>query len=213
MPQDAPLDAVEKEPIDSADKETPETVDTEKAPNDDDGDREPTPYEKRLRKEAEKHRREKEELAAEIAKRDDAARKKDEAKKKEEGKYQELLAERERELAAKEEENLKLRERAAVADILEAKRRTELLEKLPKKLRDKYEAWDIEQLEDVVTDFVAESKAPGSPGVDNPTPRSSGPQEWRTMTTEERTRLLKDDPTRASQLIREDGLKNRNRYR
>jgi hypothetical protein len=205
MPQDQQPDAVEKEPVDPVEKveETPPV----EADGDDDEGRTPSAYEVKLRKENEKRRKEAEALAEKLKKFEDAERKKTEDKKKEEGKYQELLAEREAEL-------LTLRERAALADILEAEKRTDLLERLPKKLREKYESVDIELLREIVTDFAAEEKkAPGSPGVDNPSPRNPTPKGWWEMTSAEQAELIERDYPTAQKLMREAGQQNRKRFR
>jgi hypothetical protein len=204
MPQEQQPDAV-VDPVDPVEKE--EVTPPVEPDGDDDEGRTPSAYEIKLRKENEKRRKEAEALAEELKKYRDDERTKAEKKKIEEGKYKELVSERDAEILA-------LRERAALADILEADVRADLLDKLPKKLREKYEAWDIAQLREIVTDFAAEEKkAPGSPGVDNPSPRNPTPKGWWEMTSAEQAELIERDYPTAQKLMREAGQQNRKRFR
>jgi colicin import membrane protein len=208
MPQEQP-DAVETKAVDpqDIDEETPAADVEGDDEGDDAADRKPTPYELKLRKENEKRRKAEEDAKAKVAAYEEKERKAAEEKLKSEGKYKELLAEKEAEL-------LHAQDKAARYDILEAGVRADLLEKLPKSKREKYADIDVDLLREIVTDFAAEEKkAPGSPGVDQPSTRNPTPKGWWEMTSAEQAEMLTRDPTGARALMRESGLQNRKRFR
>lgn len=157
---------------------------------------------KAARKDAEKKRKRLEEAEAKLREREEQERKAAEKKRKDEGKIEELLAEKERDLAA-------ALEKADRYDALQEKTRQQALGRLPKNLREKYDDADrypAEILIELVEDLAGAQRPPaGSPGTDTPNPKKSVPESWGTLTPQQQAEFLRDSPEEARKLMREYG--------
>lgn len=209
MPQENPLIGEEKEPKGSTGVDDPDAVEPQTPPDDPDDDLDDEDWKsaaKKARRDAYDARRKRDELRAEIDKREKADRDAAEQKKRDDGKLEELLRE-------KEEENALLRAKAAKADELEGRMREQLLDRLPKKLREKYEGYDVDVLADIVEDFAERATSNGSPGADTANPKGAAPKSWDDMSSQQQADYLKSNPAEARRLMREKKMRPRSGHR
>ena len=207
MPQDDPSTTEEKDRKGLTGVDDPDAVDPPTPPADPDDDLGEEDWKaaaKNARRDAYDARKKRDELRAELDKREQIDRGAAEQKKREEGKLEELLKE-------KEDENALLRAKAAKADELEQKMREQLLDRLPKKFREKYESYDVDVLADIVEDFAERPASNGSPGADTANPKGAKPEKWEDMNEQQRAQYLKEHPEDARKLMRQQRMRPRNR--
>lgn len=159
---------------------------------------------KLLRKENKKRRDKNDEYETQETERKAAEKKALEEKQKEQGKYQELLAEREKELEI-------AKAKAERLDALEESLRADLLERIPKKNRETYEGVPLDILKKIVEDFVSNG-ANGSV-KDEPPDRKAEPANLDSLSPEELAALFSTNPELARELMRKAGQKNAKTYR
>lgn len=204
------VDLEDHTPPDEPDEET--TEDEEQAEGSgppDDFDRESAwKAQVRLRRENERRRKENKELsekAERLEKLEAEDRRRKEEEQKKAGEYDKIIEAKDQELAGLKSQIEELKPiRDSYNEMVDA-RRAELLERLPKKLREDYAEFDLPVLEKVVRDFVSVTTQNGSPGNEAPTQRGAKPEKLSDLSQTQLAELLKTDPETARRLMREAG--------